>query len=68
MVMLRAWYEGVPTGAQAGFALDELAQIGSMEIPNALNCIVCDRYVNNLLPGAQITEEVSTQIKEVLEL
>ena len=65
--MLRAWYGIVPTGAQAGFALDELAQIGIMEFPNALNCIVSDRYVNNLLPGAQTTE-VSSQIKEVSEI
>ena len=67
-VMLRAWYGIVPTGAQAGFALDELARMGSTEFPNAVDCIVRDRYVDDILPGAQTADEVSNQIKEVSEL
>ena len=67
-VMVRAWYGVVQTGQQAGYALDHLAVLGKKEFPLAPDCIARDRYVDDILPGADTTEEVEEQISQVKQL
>ena len=49
-VIVRAWYGVVQTGQQAGYALDHRAKLGKEEFPKAPECIVRDRYVDDILP------------------
>ena len=67
-VMLRAWYGVIQTGGQAGFALDKLADIGAKEYPLAKDCLKKDRYVDDILPGADTQEEAEEQILQVKNL
>ena len=67
-VMLRAWYGVVQTGGQAGYALDRLADIGAEEFPKAKDCIQKNRYVDDIIPGANNIEEAEEQISQVKEL
>ena len=67
-VMLRAWYGVVQTGGQAGFALDKLGEMGADEYPKAKECIQRDRYVDDIIPGADTLEEVNEQINQVKKL
>ena len=67
-VMVRAWYGVVQTGQQAGYALDHLAEIGRVDFPLAPECIARDRYVDDILPGADSIQEVDEQISQVKQL
>ena len=67
-VMLRAWYGVIQTGGQAGFALDKLADIGADDFPLANDCLKKDRYVDDILPGADTQEEAEEQIQQVKNL
>ena len=67
-VMLRAWYGVIQTGGQAGFALDKLADIGANDYPLAKDCLKKDRYVDDILPGADTQEEAEEQILQVKNL
>ena len=67
-VMVRAWYVVVQTRQQAGYALDRLAELGKDEFPKAPECIARDRYVFDILPGADSIQEVDEQISQVKQL
>ena len=67
-VMVRAWYGVVQTGQQAGYALDHLAELGKVDYPLAPECIARDRYVDDILPGADTVEQVDEQISQVRQL
>ena len=67
-VMVRAWYGVVQTGQQAGYALDHLAELGKVDYPMAPECIARDRYVDDILPGADTIEQVDEQISQVKQL
>ena len=67
-VMVRAWYGVVQTRQQAGYALDRLAELGKDEFPKAPECIARDRYVFDILPGADSIQEVNEQISQVKQL
>ena len=66
--MVRAWYGVVQTRQQAGYALDRLAELGKDEFPKAPECIARDRYVFDILPGADSIQEVDEQISQVKQL
>ena len=52
-VMTRAWYEVVPTGAQAAVAIRMLAELSSSDHPGALDVLSKDIYVEDVNPGAE---------------
>ena len=47
-VMTRAWYGVLSTGGQAGFALDELENLGKETHSYATRCLNRDRYVDDI--------------------
>ena len=67
-VMLRAWYGVTPTGSQAGYALDQLAELGAEEYPEAKQAIQRDRYVDDISSGASTEKERDIQILQVQKL
>ena len=67
-VMVRAWYGVVSTGNQAGYALDKLAEEGKDKFPAAKHCLTKDRYVDDILSGADTEEERNNQISQVQDL
>ena len=67
-VMVRAWYGIVSTGGQAGFALDKLTEMMAEEFPEAYKTLKENRYVDDLLSGAQTKEMRDRQIHAVQEV
>ena len=67
-VMLRAWYGVISTGNQAGYALDQLAEIGKEEFTAAKPCLDRDRYVDDIMAGHNTLEGRENQINQVQEL
>ena len=67
-VMRVAWYGVTSTGAQAGEALDRLATIKAEKYPLGANCVINNRYVDDLSPGAQTREIVDKQIQQTSQL
>ena len=52
--MVRAWYGVTPTGSQAGFALDMLANMSAGQYPEGRNCILNKRNVDDIPSGAAV--------------
>ena len=46
--MLRAWYGVISTGNQAGYKLDQLAELGKYEFSAIKSCLDRNRYVNDI--------------------
>ena len=67
-VMRVAWYGVTSTGAQAGEALERLANMRQKDYPSAAKCILNHRYVDDLSPGAQTRQVTDEQIKQTCEL
>jgi len=67
-VMVRAWYGVTPTGAQAGYALDSLAKMSEQENPEGSECILNNRYVDDIPSGAGSVRERETQINQVQQI
>ena len=67
-VMVRAWYGIVSTGGQAGYALDKLTEMMADEFPEAYRTLRENRYVDDLLSGAQDKESREKQITAVQEV
>jgi hypothetical protein len=67
-VMVRAWYGVISTGSQAGFALDNLAEQGKLKYPDAKSSLERDRYVDDILSGADTEQKRQGQIDQVQEL
>ena len=67
-VMRVAWYGVTSTGAQAGEALERLANMKQKDYPLAAKCILNHRYVDDLSPGAQTRQVTDEQIKQTCEL
>ena len=61
-VMTRAWYEVVPTGAQAAVAIRMLAELLSLDHPDALEVLSKDIYVDDVNPGAETESGQDNQI------
>ena len=66
--MVRAWYGIVSTGGQAGYALDKLTEMLADEFPEAYKTLRENRYVDDLLSGAQDEESREKQIAAVQEV
>ena len=67
-VMVRAWYGVTPTGSQAGFALDSLARASEEQHPEGSECILNNRYVDDIPSGAGSVRERETQINQVQQI
>ena len=67
-VMVRAWYGVTPTGSQAGCALDRLANLAADEFPEGRECILNNRYVDDIPSGAGSKESRETQILQVQQI
>ena len=67
-VMVRAWYGIVSTGGQAGYALDKLTEMMSEEFPEAYTTLRENRYVDDLLSGADTESNREKQISAVEEV
>ena len=67
-VMVRAWYGIVSTGGQAGYALDKLTEMMADEFPEAYRTLRENRYVDDLLSGAQDEDSRERQITAVQEV
>ena len=67
-VMLRAWYGVISTGNQAGYALDQLAELGKHEFSAAKSCLDRNRYVDDIMAGHNTLEGREQQISQVQEL
>ena len=63
-VMLVAWYGVTPTGAQADYALQLIAEEHGDNFPEAIEPIRMDRYVDDLTPGASTAEKRESQISQ----
>ena len=64
-LMVRAWYGVTPTGSQAGFALEWLAKAAAKEFPQGSECILNNRYVDDIPSGAGTVTARETQIHQV---
>ena len=64
-VMTRAWYGVVPTGAQAGHAIEMLAVDGVEDFPDAVDAVCSDKYVDDIASGAENVEQREKQIRDV---
>ena len=67
-VMTRAWYGVSSTRNQAGWALDQLAELGSDLYSKGKICIQRDRYVDALHPGADTVEQRGVEIIQTVAL
>ena len=67
-LMVRAWYGVTPTGSQAGFALDWLANLAAEEFPQGRDCILNNRYVDDIPSGSDTEESRETQIHQVQKI
>ena len=64
-VMVTAWYGMVPTGNQAGEAINMLIEENKSQHPMALAPLATARYVDDINSGADTSEEREAQIKDV---
>ena len=67
-VMRVAWYGVVPTGNQAGYAIEVIANSASDSLSVAKTVLLLERYVDDLLSGANSEEVRDQQIEQVKEL
>jgi len=67
-VMVRAWYGIVSTGGQAGFALDRLTELLAEKFPDAYKTLRNNRYVDDIISGANSRTLRDIQIKAVEEV
>ena len=67
-LMVRAWYGVTPTGSQAGYALEQLANLSEKEYPLGRDCIINNRYVDDIPSGAGSEEERENQISQVQQI
>ena len=64
-VMVRAWYGISSTGGQAGHAIEKLTELFKDEYPEASKPLRENRYVDDLLSGADTEEEREKEIEAV---
>jgi hypothetical protein len=64
-VMVRAWYGIFSTGGQAGYALEKLTELFKDEYPEAIKPLKENRYVDDLLSGADSEEEREKEVEAV---
>ena len=70
-VMVWAWYGIVSTGGQAGFALDKLTELMAKDFPQAYKTQTENRYVDDILSGAEtenLREDQINAVEEVLKM
>ena len=67
-VMLVAWYGVVPTGNQAGYAIEVIADSASESELEAKTVLLEQRYVDDLFAGADTPETRDTQVTQVNDL
>jgi hypothetical protein len=65
--MTRAWYGVAPTGNQAGWAIEELAQSQEASFPAAVQPLTKERYVDDVLGGAETEADRDLQIQQVID-
>ena len=64
-VMVRAWYGISSTGGQAGYAIEKLMNLFKDEYPKAEKPLKDNRYVDDLLSGADTEEDREREIESV---
>ena len=67
-VMQRAWYGVVPTGNQAGCALELLVQATAEEFPAAVEPLTHHRYVDDVVSGAEDPALRDEQIDQSIQV
>ena len=67
-VLTRAWYGVRPVGNQSGTSLEVLAEDNAILFPLAVEIILWDRYVDDLLTGSNNPGERELQIQQVQEV
>ena len=67
-LLTRAWYGVTSTGAQAGTAIDRLVEEKKKEFPLAHFPMTEDRWVDDVLGGADTVEEREEQIRQCTEV
>ena len=67
-VMLVAWYGVVPTGNQACYAIETIANAAPQDADDAKDALLYHRYVDDILSGADDEEGREAQIAQVQEL
>ena len=65
--MMVAWYGVTSSGNQSGEALEKLCKLQKDQYPKAYPIIQQDRYVDDILSGANSKEEVDDQVAQVKE-
>ncbi|XP_023346520.1 uncharacterized protein LOC111715431 [Eurytemora carolleeae] len=65
LVMVRAWYGISSTGGQAGYAIEKLMSLFKDEYPEAEKPLKDNRYVDDLLSGADTKEDREREIETV---
>ena len=66
--MCVAWYGVVPTGNQAGYAIELLVKELGDDYPLTEDILLLKRYVDDILAGADTEEERNDQINQVQEI
>ena len=67
-VMLVAWYGVVPTGNQAGYSIERLANEAGESFKSAKPTLLNDRFVDDLATGARSKEARDAQVQQCSDL
>ena len=68
LVMQRAWYGVVPTGNQAGYALELLVDTFKDDYPAAVEPLTSHRYVDDVVSGAATPEDQDLQVDQSIQV
>ena len=66
--MQRAWYGVVPTGNQAGYALELLVNTFKDDYPAAVEPLTSHRYVDDVISGAATPEDRDLQVDQSIQV
>ena len=68
LVMQRAWYGVVPTGNQAGYALELLVDTFKDNYPAAVEPLTSHRYLDDVISGAATPEDRDLQVDQSIQV
>lgn len=63
-VMTRAWYGEVPSGGQAGYAIEELTESNKHKHPNAVQPLTDARFVDDVWSPADSSKDREAQVED----
>ena len=67
-VMVVAWYGVTPTGGQASYAIEFVANHAGEDMDDAKEILLTERYVDDIWGGAQTVEARDSQTSKVVDL